>query len=202
MVALKMNESEPTIFIVDDDEAVRDSLMLLFQSVGMNARAFESGEAFLDQFSMDTPDIRMPGMSGLELQNKLNAMHCILPIIFITGHGDIPMAVKAVQSGAIDFIQKPFRDQDLLDRINDAIRLDITHRQELTQTQQIKDKLATLTKREYEIIMLVVDGCANKVIASDLNLSQRTVELHRSHAMQKMGAKSLAHIIRMIVNIN
>ena len=144
----------------------------------------------------------MPGMSGLELQNKLNAMHCILPIIFITGHGDIPMAVKAVQSGAIDFIQKPFRDQDLLDRINDAIRLDITHRQELTQTQQIKDKLATLTKREYEIIMLVVDGCANKVIASDLNLSQRTVELHRSHAMQKMGAKSLAHIIRMIVNIN
>ena len=201
-----MSNEEPTVFIIDDDEAVRDSLMLLLQSVGLNAKAFDGGRAFLEQYDMEATgcavlDIRMPGMSGMELQDKLNEMHSILPIIFITGHGDVPMAVKAVQSGALDFIQKPFRDQDLIDRINDALRLDLEHRVELTNIHDIEKRFGGLTKREQEVIMLVTDGCANKVIAIDLSLSQRTVELHRAHAMQKMQAKSLAQLIRMMVSI-
>lgn len=160
----------------------------------------------MEQYDMEATgcavlDIRMPGMSGMELQDKLNEMHSILPIIFITGHGDVPMAVKAVQSGALDFIQKPFRDQDLIDRINDALRLDLEHRVELTNIHDIEKRFGGLTKREQEVIMLVTDGCANKVIAIDLSLSQRTVELHRAHAMQKMQAKSLAQLIRMMVSI-
>ena len=173
-----------TIFIVDDDAAVRDALKLLLRSVGQAVETFGSAQEFLDAYSEDRPgclvlDIRMPGMSGLELQQKLNEKHSILPIIFITGHGDVPMAVEAMQAGAVDFIQKPFRDQDLIDRINQALEKDSANRAALGERNDIRRRLETLTPREREVLDLVVHGKANKVIAGDLKLSQRTVEIHR-----------------------
>jgi two-component system, LuxR family, response regulator FixJ len=193
----------PTVYVVDDDEAVRDSLDILLSSVGHSVACYASASAFLTDYSPQMQgclvlDIRMSGMSGLDLQAKLNEIHALLPIIIISGHGDIPMAVQAVQAGAIDFIQKPFRDQDLLDRINEALQLDSTTRAKLEEHQFIRQKYQQLTPREKEIIGLVANGHANKVIAIDLNLSQRTVELHRANAMKKIGAQSLAHLIRML----
>jgi FixJ family two-component response regulator len=146
-------------------------------------------------------DIRMPGMSGLELQEKLNERHAIIPVIFITGHGDVPMAVEAMRGGAVDFIQKPFRDQDLLDRINQSLDQDAAYRSGLAERDSIAKRLATLTPREREVMQLVVRGKANKVIAGDLNLSQRTVEIHRARVMEKMQAASLAHLVRMVLAI-
>ena len=146
-------------------------------------------------------DIRMPGMSGLELQQKLNEKHSILPIIFITGHGDVPMAVEAMQAGAVDFIQKPFRDQDLIDRINQALEKDSSNRAALGERNDIRRRLETLTPREREVLDLVVHGKANKVIAGDLKLSQRTVEIHRARVMEKMQASSLAHLVRMVLEV-
>jgi FixJ family two-component response regulator len=143
----------------------------------------------------------MPGMSGMELQDKLNEMHAILPIIFITGHGDVPMAVKAIQYGAADFIQKPFRDQDLLDRINKAIEQDASNRAQLLETRDIEERLSNLTPREKEVLELIVDGRPNKVIAADLEVSQRTVEIHRARVMDKMRASSLAHLVRMVMRL-
>jgi FixJ family two-component response regulator len=143
----------------------------------------------------------MPGMSGLELQGKLNERHSILPIIFITGHGDVPMAVEAMQAGAVDFIQKPFRDQDLLDRINQALEKDAGSRRMLAERNMIRKRLESLTPREKEVLDLVVAGKANKVIAGDLNLSQRTVEIHRARVMEKMEAHSLAHLVRMVLEV-
>jgi two-component system, LuxR family, response regulator FixJ len=193
-------EIKPTVFVVDDDAAVRDSLRMLLKSVGLPVEVFESGQEFLDADRDDRPgclvlDIRMPGMSGLELQVKLNERHSILPIIFITGHGDVPMAVEAMQAGAVDFIQKPFRDQDLLDRINQALEKDAGSR------RMIRKRLESLTPREKEVLDLVVAGKANKVIAGDLNLSQRTVEIHRARVMEKMEAHSLAHLVRMVLEV-
>jgi FixJ family two-component response regulator len=144
-------------------------------------------------------DIRMPGMSGLELQVKLNERHSILPIIFITGHGDVPMAVEAMQAGAVDFIQKPFRDQDLIDRINRALEKDREMRSQLRERDEIRRRMSQLTPREREVLELVTQGKANKVIAGDLNVSQRTVEIHRARVMEKMGANSLAHLVRMVI---
>jgi FixJ family two-component response regulator len=146
-------------------------------------------------------DIRMPGMSGLELQQELVARHSLLPIIFITGHGDVPMAVEAMQAGAVDFIQKPFRDQDLLDRINQALEKDALGRRMLAERAQIHRRRETLTPREREVLAMIVAGKANKVIAGDLNLSQRTVEIHRARVMEKMGAHSLAHLVRMAMQV-
>jgi two-component system, LuxR family, response regulator FixJ len=201
-----MKELRPTVFVVDDDAGVRDSLRMLLKSVGLPAEAFESGQEFLDADRDDRPgclvlDIRMPGMSGLELQAKLNERHCILPIIFITGHGDVPMAVEAMQAGAVDFIQKPFRDQDLLDRINQALEKDAGSRRMLAGRNGIRRQLTLLTPREKEVLDLVVAGKANKVIAGNLNLSQRTVEIHRARVMEKMEAHSLAHLVRMVLEV-
>ena len=158
--------ARPTIFIVDDDAAVRDALKLLLRSVGQAVETFGSAQEFLDAYSEDRPgclvlDIRMPGMSGLELQQKLNEKHSILPIIFITGHGDVPMAVEAMQAGAVDFIQKPFRDQDLIDRINQALEKDSSNRAALGERNDIRRRLDTLTPREREVLDLVVHGKAN-----------------------------------------
>jgi two-component system, LuxR family, response regulator FixJ len=196
----------PTIFVVDDDSAVRDALKLLLRSVGQAVETYGSAPEFLDAYSADRPgclvlDIRMPGMSGLELQQKLNERHSILPIIFITGHGDVPMAVEAMQAGAVDFIQKPFRDQDLIDRINQALEKDNNNRAALGERNDIRRRLETLTPREREVLDLVVHGKANKVIAGDLRLSQRTVEIHRARVMEKMQASSLAHLVRMVLEV-
>jgi two-component system response regulator FixJ len=200
------NLARPTIFVVDDDAAVRDALKLLLRSVGHAVETFGSAQEFLDAYGEDRAgclvlDIRMPGMSGLELQQKLNEKHSILPIIFITGHGDVPMAVEAMQAGAVDFIQKPFRDQDLIDRINQALEKDGSNRAALGERNDIRRRLETLTPREREVLDLVVHGKANKVIAGDLKLSQRTVEIHRARVMEKMQASSLAHLVRMVLEV-
>ena len=200
------NNSRPTIFVVDDDSAVRDALKLLLRSVGQAVETYGSAQEFLDAYNEDRAgclvlDIRMPGMSGLELQERLNEKHSILPIIFITGHGDVPMAVEAMQAGAVDFIQKPFRDQDLIDRINQALERDSSNRAALGERNDIRRRLETLTPREREVLDLVVRGKANKVIAGDLKLSQRTVEIHRARVMEKMQASSLAHLVRMVLEV-
>ena len=191
---------------MDDDAAVRDALKLLLRSVGHAVETFGSAQEFLDAYGEDRAgclvlDIRMPGMSGLELQQKLNEKHSILPIIFITGHGDVPMSVEAMQAGAVDFIQKPFRDQDLIDRINQALEKDGSNRAALGERNDIRRRLETLTPREREVLDLVVHGKANKVIAGDLKLSQRTVEIHRARVMEKMQASSLAHLVRMVLEV-
>jgi two-component system, LuxR family, response regulator FixJ len=201
-----VTNTRPTVFIVDDDTAVRDALKFLLRSVGHPVEAFSSAQDFLDAYRDDRPgclvlDIRMPGMSGLELQEKLVERRSILPIIFITGHGDVPMAVEAMQAGAMDFIQKPFRDQDLLDRINQALEKDAKNRAALGELNVIRERLASLTPREREVMDLVVNGKANKVIAGDLDLSQRTVEIHRARVMEKMQASSLAHLVRMVIEV-
>jgi two-component system, LuxR family, response regulator FixJ len=199
-----MKEKPATVFVIDDDEAVRTSLRLLLKSVGLPVETYASAQEFLDQFDGDRAgclvlDIRMPGMSGLDLQQKLTSLHSITPIVFITGHGDVPMAVEAMQAGAVDFIQKPFRDQDLIDRINRALDTDRANRAELRERDEIRRRMAQLTPREREVLDLVTQGKANKVIAGDLNVSQRTIEIHRARVMEKMGATSLAHLVRMVI---
>ncbi|MBS0578213.1 MAG: response regulator transcription factor [Proteobacteria bacterium] len=196
----------PIVFIVDDDEAVRSSLRMLVKSVGLPASVARSAQEFLELYDPAQPgclvlDVRMPGMSGLELQQQLNLRGAVIPVIFITGHGDIPMAVEAMQHGAFDFLQKPFRDQDLVDRIQRALERDRISRSELAQRTHILERLGTLTPREREVLDLIVRGKANKVMAADLGLSQRTVEIHRAHVMQKMGATSLAQLVRMTIDL-
>ena len=197
----------PTVFIVDDDPAVQQALRLSFRSVGYRAEVFASAAQFLAAYTEQMSgcillDVRMPDMSGLELQEKLNQRHSILPIIFMTGHGDVPMAVTAMQSGALDFIQKPFNDQELMDRVAQAINRDARDRSVLQEKHEIRRRLDSLTPREREIMDMVVDGKANKVIAGDLQLSQRTVEIHRARVMEKMLATSLAHLVRMVIAVD
>lgn len=193
----------PLVYLVDDDEAVRDSLGLLLESVGLEHEVFASALAFLDAYDPNrhcclVADIRMPGMSGLDLQQRLNELRAGVPIVFITGHGDVPMAVNAMKAGATDFIQKPFRDQDLLDRIHKALALDREQRVWRAEEKMIRERLAKLTPRETEVMYRVVKGHANKVIAMDLGVSQRTVELHRARVMRKLGMRSLAELVSAI----
>jgi two-component system, LuxR family, response regulator FixJ len=199
-----MASSEATVFIVDDDEAVRDSLGLLLRSVGYRARCYGSARDFLKAFAPRdygclVLDIRMPGMTGLELQKRLAELGCNIPIVFITGHGDIPMAVEAVRQGAVDFLQKPFADQDLVDRINEAMKQAAQQREGELERLEILDRVESLTAREKQVMGQVVLGKANKVIAGDLGVSQRTVEIHRARVMEKMQANSLAHLVRMVM---
>ena len=199
-----MADTAPTVYIVDDDEAVRESLGLLLESVEQSSVGFATANEFLEAYNEDLGgcivlDIRMPGMNGMELQKKLNELNSILPIIFVTGHGDVPMAVEAMQHGAVDFIQKPYREQDLLDKINKAMQLDQEQRAELKEKQAIRERIATLTPREHEVMDMMIEGNANKVIAIDLGISQRTVEIHRSRVMEKMNTHSLAHLVRMVI---
>lgn len=203
---MKKREPAPTLFIVDDDEAVRSSLRLLFRSLGHPAVTYASATEFLASYDPDQPgcavlDVRMPGMSGLELQDELNRRGTIIPVIFITGHGDVPMAVEAMQHGAFDFLQKPFREQDLISRIERALARDRENRAQLNEKEQIHARLATLTPREQEVLKLVTQGKPNKIMAADLGVSQRTVEIHRAHLMEKMGAGSLAQLVRMTLVI-
>jgi FixJ family two-component response regulator len=190
------------VFVVDDDEAVRNSLRLLLKSIGMPAVAYASAEEFLAGYDDEQPgcivlDVRMPGMSGPELQDELNRRGALIPVIFITGHGDVPMAVEAMRHGAVDFMQKPFSDKDLVSRIQLAMAADRRNREAIGAKDQIRARIAALTPRERQVLDLVTQGKSNKVIAGDLGASQRTVEIHRSHVMEKMGANSLAQLVRM-----
>ncbi len=201
-----MKDSPQTVIVVDDDDAVRNSLRLLLKSAGIHAEVAESAREYLGRFDANQGgclllDVRMPGMSGLELQQELNMRGATIPVIFITGNGDIPMAVEAMQHGAFDFLQKPFRDQDLLDRVQRALARDTENRTRLRHTDRIRERLASLSPREREVLELVTQGKANKLVASDLGVSQRTVEIHRAHVMQKMEASSLAELVRMMMTV-
>ncbi len=194
--------SKSTVYIVDDDQAIRHAMELLMRSVGLDYEIFHSGDDFLSNHSNDRAgclvlDIRMPGLGGLELQEKLNESGSTLPVIFITGHGDVPMAVEAMQKGAVDFIQKPFRDQELLDRIGEALKTDQERRSAREEKAEVLTRIEKLTNRERQVLDLVVTGKPNKVIAYELGVSQRTVEIHRARVMEKMQAKSLADLVRM-----
>ena len=198
---------DPIVFIVDDDEAVRDSLDLLIESAGHSVETYASGEDFLDAYTEDRNgclllDIRMPGMNGMQLQNALIERQYILPIIFITGHGDIPMAVDAIKRGAADFLAKPFQDQELLARIDDVLINLPEKLRDNKEQQDITQRLTSLTERETETMLLMAQGKANKVIAFDLDISQRTVEVHRGRVMEKMQARSLAQLVRMLMQVN
>jgi len=200
-----MKNHPPSVYIVDDDEAVRSSLRFLIRSVGLPAQAFASAQDFLAAYDRRDPgclllDVRMPGMSGLDLQQELNRRGATIPVVFITGHGDVPMAVEAMQQGAFDFLQKPFRDQDLLDRVQRALARDAESRARLAARAEIRTRLATLTPRETEVMQLITRGKANKVVGAELGVSQRTVEIHRAHVMEKMHANSLAELVRMVLD--
>lgn len=191
-----------TVYVIDDDQAIRHAMDLLLRSVGLPHRVYPSADEFLADFTPDRRgcivlDIRMPGMGGLELQTELGARGCTMPIIFITGFGDIPMAVEALKKGAFDFIEKPFRDQELLDRISLAMDVDAETQDQKGAVRATRERLARLTPREREVFDLVVTGKANKVIAHELDVSQRTVEIHRARVMEKMEARSLADLVRM-----
>ncbi len=200
-------DASALVIVVDDDEAVRSSTRLLLKSVCLPAVTYSSAHEFLDNYDPQQPgcvvlDVRMPGMSGLELQQLLNLRGAIIPVIFITGHGDIPMAVEAMQQGAFDFLQKPFRDQDLLDRVQRALEKDRINRMQLREKNRIHDRRESLTPREREILDLMTRGKPNKVMAAELGVSQRTVEIHRARVMEKMGATSLAQLVRMVMDID
>lgn len=202
-----MKELAPTVYIVDDDSGVRSSIRVLMKSVGLPAMPYPSAKEFLAAYHPNSPgclvlDIRMPGMSGLELQEALNERGAVIPVIFITGHGDIPMAVEAMQQGAFDFLQKPFRDQDLLDRVQRALEKDRGNRALLREKNRIQERRDSLTPREREILDLMTRGKPNKVMAADLGVSQRTVEIHRARVMEKMGASSLAQLVRMVMDLD
>ncbi|XKH00367.1 response regulator [Marinobacter nauticus] len=201
-----MTDIQQTVYVVEDDEAVRDSLELLLKSDDKPVQTYESASAFLKDYSDQMAgcivlDIRMPGMDGMELQKKLNEKHSILPIIFVTGHGDVPMAVDAMKEGAVDFIQKPYREEALLEKIEAALKQDREQRKSLDEKQEIIRRVKSLTPREREIMDRMIAGQANKVIAIELEISQRTVEIHRSRVMHKMGTHSLAHLVRMVLSV-
>ncbi len=195
-------DNQETVFVVDDDEGIREGLALLLETVGQPYEVYSSAIEFLDAYDASKGgclvlDIRMPRMSGLDLQEKLNEQGSLLPIIFITGHGDIQMAVEAMRRGALDFIRKPFREQDLLDRINEALAFDAGKRKNIAERQQLLDNVAALSEREREVFHRVAAGEMNKVIAQDLGISVRTVEVHRSRVMERLGVRTLAQLVRI-----
>lgn len=197
-----MNEGDAIVFVIDDDESMRAAIKSLIRSVGLNERTFASANDFLLSGRPDSPaclilDVRMPGLSGLDLQRNLAAANIHIPIIFITGHGDIPMSVRAMKAGAVEFLTKPFRDQDLLDAIQQALERDRQARSQQAETEELQKRYRTLTPRETEVFGLVVKGLLNKQIALQLGTSEITVKLHRRQVMEKMHADSLADLVRM-----
>jgi two-component system response regulator FixJ len=195
---------EPTVHIVDDEASVRESLAMLLRSVGLATKTFPSGTAFLDAWSPELDgcliaDVRMPGLSGLELQEALRGRGSTLPVIIITGHGDIAMAVRAMKAGAADFIEKPFNEQVLIDAVNRALASRPAGGQAGEARAAVEARVATLTPREREVMLLVAEGRPNKVVATRLGLSTRTVEVHRAKVMEKMQARSLADLVRMAI---
>jgi RNA polymerase sigma factor (sigma-70 family) len=196
-----MTELKPTIYVVDDDPSVRDSTELMLKSVGFNVKTFGSAQDFLkadlrEDLGCLVLDVRMPGMSGLELQEKLVSTKTPLPVIFITGHGTVPMSVRAMKAGAFDFLQKPFEEQDLLDAINRAVARQRERRSKKNEGEKLQLCLKALTPREYEVFSLLVTGMANKEIAYELRTSERTIKAHRARIMEKMNAGSLADLVR------
>lgn len=199
-----MKQIEPTIFVVDDDSGVLKSLDMLMRAIGQRAETYASADAFLRSYRSEKPgclilDLRMPGMSGLDLQEELIERGSSLPIIFITAHGDVPSAVDAVKGGAIDFIQKPFRDQDLIKKIEQALEQNAIARNESAVRGDVEARIASLTPRERQVMEIVVDGKTNKAIAAKLSLSERTIEIHRARVMQKMQAESLPDLVRAVL---
>ncbi|MGY0603357.1 MAG: response regulator transcription factor [Paraglaciecola chathamensis] len=199
---------EQVVHIIDDDEAVLDSLSMLLDSVDIKNAIYPNAQSFLNAHEGNSIqqlsgcivlDIRMPGMSGMECQQRLEALKCPLPIIFITGHGDVPMAVEAMKKGAIEFIQKPFREQELLDCIHHALTLNKTAQKRASHSLDVAQRCESLTAREKEVMERVVAGLLNKTIANELNLSQRTIEIHRANMMEKMRVKSLAELMTLLL---
>ena len=196
--------SEPTVFIVDDDAAVLDSIAELVASVGLRAATFRSAKEFRESFNPEHPgclvlDVRMAHTSGPALQEELNGIGARIPIVFISGHGDIAVAIKTIKAGAVDFVQKPYRDQQLLDSINEALRRDAEARQANSSSEGFAERLATLTERERDVLDQVVKGLSSRATARVLDISYRTVELHRSHIMEKLRVRSVAELIRLVV---
>src|ERR1700736_29782 len=197
-----MVEERAIVFVIDDDSSMRLALEDLVSSVGLEVRAFAAPQEFLQSKPPDTPgclvlDVRLPGMSGLSFQQELAKEGLALPVIFITGHGDIPMSVRAMKAGAVEFLSKPFHDQDMLDAIHAAIERDRKRRREAIGLAELRERFATLTERERQIMTLVVIGRANKQIAAELSLSEMTVKVHRGQVMRKMHARSLPELVRM-----
>jgi RNA polymerase sigma factor (sigma-70 family) len=193
----------PVVFVVDDDPSLRSSLKFLLGTVGLRVESFDSAETFLQKKLPDVPtclvlDVRLPGLSGLDFQRKLAARNVCIPIIFITGHGDIPMSVRAMKAGAVEFLTKPFRDQDLLDAINIGLERDRARREQEKLLAELRQRFETLTPREQEVASMVVSGRANKEIAGKLGTAESTVKVHRSRAMEKMRAQSFADLVRMV----
>jgi FixJ family two-component response regulator len=197
-----MTETDAMVFVVDDDASMRESLKNLIRSVGLRAELFASAQEFLRSKRPDVPsclvlDVRLPGLSGLDLQRRTSEAGLEIPIIFITGHGDIPMTVRAMKAGAVEFLTKPFRDQDLLDAIQQALERDRKARDQRADIEELRSRFASLTPREREVMVRVVAGLLNKQIGAELGSSETTVKIHRHQVMEKMGAGSLAELVRM-----
>ena len=193
---------KPIVFVIDDDISVREGLSALFRSVGLDVKAFASAADFLQSKLPDGPscmvlDVRLPGLSGLDFQAELTKANIQIPIVFMTGHGDIPMTVRAMKAGAVEFLPKPFRDQDMLDAVQTGLEQDRERRKRAGDTSKLQASFNTLTPREREIMALVTAGLMNKQIAGEIGVSEVTVKLHRGNVMRKMGAKSLAELVRM-----
>ena len=197
-----MREPDPIVYVIDDDALIRDGIQSLVRSIGLRAETFGSARDFMVAKRPDAPaclilDVRMPGQSGLDLQRQLSEADIHIPIIFITGHGDIPMSVRAMKEGAFEFLTKPVRGQDLLDAVQKAVDLDRRLRKERAEVAEIRRRFDLLTPREREVLALVVAGLLNKQIADELGMSELTVKTHRAHVMEKTKAESLAHLVRM-----
>ena len=197
-----MTEAHPIVFVIDDDASIRNALKGLISSVGLHVELFGSAQEFLRSSRPDAPsclvlDVRLPGISGLDFQRELARANIHIPIIFITGHGDIPMSVRAMKAGAVEFLTKPFRDQDLLDAIQVALERDRARRQQEAEIAVLQERFESLTPREREVLPLVVSGLLNKQIAAEIGTSETTAKVHRSQLMRKMGADSLADLVRM-----
>ena len=202
-----MPEGTPTVFLVDDDSSVRESLNLLLSSAGYDVKPFASAKDFLDS-ERGTPgpaclvlDVKMPGLSGLDLQKELKSRNCMIPIVFITGHGDIPMSVQAMKKGAVDFLPKPFEDDDLLDAVKEALLSDLQVRAASDERKISMQRLESLTTREHEVLRYLITGMLNKQIAYELKISERTVKAHRKQVLDKMGVDSIAQLVRLTEKI-